>query len=115
MQPAYFSATVIVMTLILSGTIIYLTRWLSKILESQSQILMTTQNLLASKDLTTYQNLQWTNRQVSQSQSEPVEQVPVLDDEALAAYMAKRYEENGMDPNLALNHEDVDFRSEFGI
>ena len=121
MHPAYFSATVIALSLILSATIVYLTQWLSKILKSQQEILTTTQNLLVSKDLTTFQNLQWTttesfaNSQSKKSQSEPVEEVPILDDEALAIHMAKRYEAQGMDPNLALNNDDVDFRSEFGI
>lgn len=115
MQPAYFSATVIVITLISSATTIYLTRWLSKILKDQREVLTTTANLLASKNLETFQRLQWTTAETQKSQSGAVEEVPVLDDTALANRLAEKYNAMGFDPALAYNQDDPDFMTEFGF
>jgi hypothetical protein len=102
-----------VITLISSATTIYLTRWLSKILKDQREVLTTTANLLASKNLETFQRLQWTTKETSRS--EPVEEAPILDDEALAVSLAKRYEKMGLNPNMAYNQDDPDFMTEFGF
>ncbi|WP_190221167.1 hypothetical protein [Streptomyces griseosporeus] len=115
--PAYFSATVIAVVLILTAAMLLLFQWMSRILKEQTQNLMTVTNLVASKDLQTFQNLQWTttqsltNQSPNQSDADPI---PVLDDQQMAFRLANKYREQGMDPSLAFAQTDDEFLSEFG-
>lgn len=118
MQPVYFSVTVIAITLIFSAVILLMMRWMSKSLKTQTDTMLTMVNLAASKDLTTFQNLQRTNQTLNpSSQSELVDPVIPMNDEALAHRLAEHYKAQGMDPNMAYakSDDEVDFRTEFGL
>lgn len=119
MQPGFFFGTVVAVTAILVTASLILFRWMSNLIQSQNKIITTLTNLATSKNLETFQNLQWTTTQSlnqNQSQSGPVEQVPILDDVQMAHHLAERYKEMGHDPQMAYNHEDdVDFATEFGL
>lgn len=122
MQPGFFFATVVAVTAILVTASLILFKWMSNLIQSQNRILVTLTNLATSKNLETFQNLQWTtteslaNSQSKKSQSELVEQVPILDDVQMAHHLAERYKQMGRDPQMAYNHEDdVDFATEFGL
>jgi hypothetical protein len=118
MQPGYFFATVTAVTAILVIAFLILFHWMRNLIQSQNSLLLTLTNLATSKNLETFQNLQWTTMRTldQQSQSAPVEPIPVLDDISLAHALAERNKAMGQDPNRAYNMEDdVDFGTEFGL
>lgn len=116
MQPGFFFATVTAVTAILVTAFLILFHWMRNLIQSQNQLLMTVTNLATSKDLATFQNLQWTTTQSLNHQSQSVDEVHPLDDASLAHALAERYKAMGQDPNRAYNmDDDVDFATDFGL
>lgn len=114
MQPAYFSATVIALTLILSAMLLVLFQWMAKLMDKQNQMWQTAMNLAASKDLTAFQNLQATSTNLSQPS--PIDEpASPLNDAVIAERLAEHYKRAGVDPNLAYSQDDIDFATEFGL
>lgn len=119
MQPAYFSATVIALTLILTSASLLLFQWMTKLIQKQNQMWTTMMNLMASKDPMTFQSLQ-TTQNWTQNPVLPVlddEPVSPLNDEVAAKRLASQYEKAGLDPNMAYARDEnsVDFNAEFGL
>lgn len=111
MPPAYFSATVIALTLILSATILSMSHLLSKILEKQNQMAEKMVNLAASKDLTTFQHLQM---MPTNQNPETDELHSPMNDAVAAERLAKHFADQGLDPSLAYAQSDDEMLADFG-
>lgn len=111
MPPAYFCATVIALTLILVSSALLLFQWAQRGNRQLLEILATTTNLAASKELTTFQSLQTSTTHQSPNESEPL---PVMNDQAMAHILADRFEKQGIDPAFAYANDDNPI-DEFGL